>query len=429
LISGTATTPGSYAVTIQVSDTNSPPAVSTQNYVLNVSLQFAEQLVMTPSDGVVGQPYVATPLTVMDGTAPYTFTATGLPAGLSINSGTGQITGTPTSANPAGSSVLVTATDSAFPPQSVTFTPTIRIGGVIQISPSTLPNGTLGANYSFQLTAAGGIGGLVFGPPGLPNGGTLDSNGTITFANPQVSSVTFTVSVHDQANPFQVQTANYTLAFVAASNLSFVTQPSNTAVNQTITPAVRVQAMDNSGAVLAGVPITLTLSSGSGVLGGTLTQVTDAAGIATFSNLSINAAGTGDVLQASSATITATSNPFNLTAPPPAPPTNVTGSNDQYSGAPVLNWNPSNSPGVIGYNVYRAASPSGPFMLVGKMITTATFTDPNAPGACGGTNFYYLVTAVVAGNVESVNSNEVSVVVQGLCETRLALTMAAYRES
>ena len=316
LVSGTATTPGSYLVTIQVTDTNTPPAVATQNYVFNVSLQFAEQFVTTPGDGVVGQPYVATPLVVTGGTTPYTFTAAGLPAGLSINPSTGQITGTPTIANPAGSSVLITATDAAFPPESITYTPTIRIGAVIQISPAALPGGLLGVSYSFQLNATGGIGGLVFGPPGLPAGGTLDSNGTITFANPQVPSVSFSVSVHDQANPFQVQTANYTITFVSTvSNLSFITQPSNTLVNQAITPAVRVRALDNSAAVLPGVAITLTLNSGPGTLSGTFTQLTDGSGIATFANLAINAAGTGDTLRASAAAVTATSNPFNVTAP------------------------------------------------------------------------------------------------------------------
>src|SRR5262249_112302 len=130
--------------------------------------------------------------------------------------------------------------------------------------------------------------------------------------------------------------------------------------------------------------------------------------------LSISAPGTGYTLQASAGTITATSNPFNVTALP-APPTNVTGSNDPYSGAPVISWTASAGSGVIGYKVYRATTPSGPFILLGNMITTTTFTDPNAPGACGGTTFYYVVTAVGAGNAESAQSNETSVIVYGLC--------------
>jgi secreted trypsin-like serine protease len=62
------------------------------------------------------------------GTAPYTWSATGLPAGLSISSSTGQITGTPTTAGT--STVTVTATDSASGTGSASFSWTVNpIGG------------------------------------------------------------------------------------------------------------------------------------------------------------------------------------------------------------------------------------------------------------------------------------------------------------
>ncbi|WP_412537926.1 trypsin-like serine protease [Longispora sp. K20-0274] len=54
--------------------------------------------------------------TASGGTAPYAWSATGLPAGLSISSSTGQITGTPTTAGT--STVTVTATDSSSPAKS-----------------------------------------------------------------------------------------------------------------------------------------------------------------------------------------------------------------------------------------------------------------------------------------------------------------------
>ena len=326
LISGQATTPGNFQVTIQVADTNSPQDTAAQGYVLSVSLTpLTTQFVMPPPDGVVGTPYVATPLTVTGGTPPYNFNATGLPAGLSINQSSGQITGTPTIANPAGSAVTVTATDSATPAESVSYNTTIPVGAVIQITPATLPSGIIGVPYSAQLTATGGIGTLVFGPPILASGGTLQSNGLITFTNPQTSPVTVTISVHDQAIPtFQSVSATYTIQFASAvsqvSNLTFVTQPSNTPVNQSITPAVQVRATDTAAVVLPGVPITLSLS-GFGTLGGTLTQTTDATGTATFSNLAINTAnplGTVDTLTATSNGVTATSNGFNITATPQA---------------------------------------------------------------------------------------------------------------
>ena len=70
---------------------------------------------------------VSLPLTASGGTAPYTWTATGLPAGLSINSGTGTISGTPTTA--ATSTVAVTATDSASHSGSTSFSWTVGTTG------------------------------------------------------------------------------------------------------------------------------------------------------------------------------------------------------------------------------------------------------------------------------------------------------------
>ncbi|WP_228769644.1 proprotein convertase P-domain-containing protein [Actinokineospora alba] len=66
---------------------------------------------------------------VSGGTSPYTWSATGLPAGLSIASSTGTITGTPTAAGT--SNVTITATDSSSPAKSgsASFTWTINPTG------------------------------------------------------------------------------------------------------------------------------------------------------------------------------------------------------------------------------------------------------------------------------------------------------------
>jgi CSLREA domain-containing protein len=64
------------------------------------------------SPATYGAAYSQT-FTANGGTTPYTYSATGLPPGLSINSGTGMLTGTPTSIAGSPYTVVVTVTDSA----------------------------------------------------------------------------------------------------------------------------------------------------------------------------------------------------------------------------------------------------------------------------------------------------------------------------
>ncbi|WNV87273.1 M4 family metallopeptidase [Umezawaea sp. Da 62-37] len=70
---------------------------------------------------------VSLPLSASGGTAPYTWSATGLPAGLSINASTGTISGTPTTAGT--SSVTVTANDSAAHSGTASFSWTVGTTG------------------------------------------------------------------------------------------------------------------------------------------------------------------------------------------------------------------------------------------------------------------------------------------------------------
>ncbi|HEV7980988.1 M4 family metallopeptidase [Amycolatopsis sp.] len=70
---------------------------------------------------------VSLPLSAGGGTSPYTWTAGGLPAGLSINSSTGTISGTPSTANTYN--VTATATDSAAHSGSTSFSWTVGTTG------------------------------------------------------------------------------------------------------------------------------------------------------------------------------------------------------------------------------------------------------------------------------------------------------------
>ena len=112
-------------------------------------------------------------VTATGGTAPYTYSASGLPAGLSISATTGRITGTPTTA--ATSSVTVTVRDAASPAtqDSVTFswkvnastTPPSTCTGT-SVSSGTLASGAQAISATFSRTAAGTIEVCLDGPTG-----------------------------------------------------------------------------------------------------------------------------------------------------------------------------------------------------------------------------------------------------------------------
>ena len=102
-----------------------------------------------------------------------------------------------------------------------------------------------------------------------------------------------------------------------ASQLAFVQQPTGTMAGQTISPAVTVQLQDSIGDPVfqPGVSLTMSLSSGTGTLGGTLSQLTNASGLATFNDLSINLIGSKQLTAAIGGLASAVSNTFTITTP------------------------------------------------------------------------------------------------------------------
>ena len=103
----------------------------------------------------------------------------------------------------------------------------------------------------------------------------------------------------------------------AASKVAFTAQPSSTTAGASISPAVQVSVEDANGNVVtsdnSSVTVAIGTNPGGGTLGGTLT-VAAVNGVATFSNLSINKAGTGYTLTAADGSLTgATSSSFNVT--------------------------------------------------------------------------------------------------------------------
>ena len=108
-----------------------------------------------------------------------------------------------------------------------------------------------------------------------------------------------------------------------ADHLAFTQQPSDTVVSTTITPSVTVEVLDSGNHVVPSATDAITLaigtdpSSGSATLSGT-TTVSAVAGVATFSDLSIDKVGYGYTLNATASGLTGdTSSAFNITSASP----------------------------------------------------------------------------------------------------------------
>ncbi len=139
---------------------------------------------------------------------------------------------------------------------------------------------------------------------------------TLSATSPSLTSATSTTFSISASLPGPVLTP---------AKLVFLQQPSNGVTGTAITPAVQVAVEDTNGNIVttAITPITVTLTSSKGI-GGTLWTVFPQNGVATFSNVTVGAAGSGYTLFATSPLLaSATSAPFTISAPgsgtPPSP--------------------------------------------------------------------------------------------------------------
>lgn len=196
IISGTPTVEGSYLFTIKVKDFNNNTdqklfSITVGNYILPAITND-----LLPS-GITGTAYYIN-MQGIGGQLPYTWGTLGLlPTGLTLDTNTGVISGTPTVAGTYAFFIILM--DDASNLDIHSFTIIIGDGTLPLITTTSIPNGNLDIAYTTVLSALGGTPGYTWGLSvgSLPLGLSLLSNGIITGTPTVIGSYTFTVEVTD----------------------------------------------------------------------------------------------------------------------------------------------------------------------------------------------------------------------------------------
>src|SRR3989454_7590131 len=228
--------------------------------------------------------------------------------------------------------VGIACSESTSPPSTVTVPTAARLAFTVQPSNATagvaisppvtvtiqdasgnpMTNATDRVTVALRTTASGGT---------LSGTTAVDAvNGVATFSNIaiQLASTGYTLTASSGTWTGAIS-APFAIAPAAPAKVAFTVQPSATGVAQPITPAVQVAIQDAFANTVTSATNAVTLAiatnPGSGTLAGTKT-VNAVGGIATFSGLSIDKAGTGYAFAATSLTLTgATSAAFDITLP------------------------------------------------------------------------------------------------------------------
>ena len=211
------------------------------------------------------------------------------------------------------------------------------------------------------------------------------------------------------------------------STMFFLNQPT-TAVAGVVMSPVRVQVRDQSGAVVPGVDVTVSLGSNptGTVLGGVLTVPTDATGVASFDTLQIDTPGDGYTLQ-----VTASRNGGSIgISPAVSVPFSVrlvvlnindAGPGSLRNAIALANASPNGAgPDVITF------SPAGPgITTIAPAGTLPPLTDPviidgTAGGACTGAAPTVRIDGTNAGVTHGFTVNSPGTIIRGLSITNFA---------
>src|SRR5438094_2304213 len=328
----------------------------------------------TTASGTVG---VAFSYQITATNNPTSFNATGLPGGLTVNTSTGLISGTPTT---AGTYTVTLSATNAGGTGSATLTLTVVNPPPPVITSATTANGTVGVAFSYQITATNNP--TSFNATGLPAGLTVNTRTGLISGTPTTAG-TYTVTI-SATNAGGTGSATLTLTIkpappVITSSLTATGQV-GVAFSYTIT-ATNSPTSYNATVLPAGVlPAGLSVNTSTGVISGTPTT----AGTYNVTISATNAGGTGG------ATLTLTINPPAPVIQPPFTATGQVGATFSYTITATNSPTSFNATGLpAGLTVNTSTG-----LISGTPTTAGTYTVTISATNAGGTGSHTLTLTI-----------------------------------
>ncbi len=220
-------------VSNSVGSVTSNPATLTVNGTPGIPLQITSNLIPNAQTGIQFQ----SNLTATGGVQPYNWSVVSgkLPTGLSLNPGTGVLSGTALLGGQFDFTVQVS--DSSSPKQQTAMKAlTLSVlAFALQITPGTLPSGQVGVPFQATLTGSGGVTPYTWKVTGaLPSGMTLNaSSGAISGTPTQPGTSTFTIVLTDSTGQSVQAPTGITITVDAAASGKVIIAPAiPPAVNQ-----------------------------------------------------------------------------------------------------------------------------------------------------------------------------------------------------
>lgn len=359
LISGTLNQAGTFTVTVSATNAG---GTGSATLTLTVAPRQVPIVVSSTQSGRVG---LNLAFVIEASNAPQSYAARNLPAGLTINARTGQISGIPTQAGTF--TVAISATNSTGTGNG-TLTLNIAARPIPVVTSETIP-GRVAQNFWYQIKASEAP--QSYAAQNLPAGLTLNrTTGVITGTPTQAGTFTIAVSATNSTGA-----GNGTLTVNIAQQPAPIVTPANQAGRVGLNFSYRIAASNTPRSFGAqGLPAGLTINTATGQISGIPTR----AGTFTVTISATNAGGTG------SGTLT-----LNIAAPP-SPPV-ITAPSAPLVGrlrqAFTYQVAASNAP-----TSYRAGSGAWPVWLRLNTTTGQVSGTPNARG-----NFTFTVIASNAG--------------------------------